>query len=209
VMPETTIYLIRHGETDWNAEDRCQGTSDIPLNARGLAQAAALAELLRSLVFDAAYTSPLIRARQTADCVLRDTGVRAATVPELHEMSYGTYQGLAPNDWPAGEAARWAADPWSVTFPDGESLEHVHRRATPVLDRIVSAHAGETVFVSGHGHLNRVLLLHVRGSDRRDFWRIPQPNGCGYVLRYSNGPVMRLLESHTPIGDDTLTATHR
>ncbi|MDB4875966.1 MAG: cobT [Gemmatimonadetes bacterium] len=200
----TSIYLIRHGETDWNALERCQGTLDIPLNARGVGQAEALRHALRDVAFDAAYTSPLTRARQTAACVLRDTGVRPVAVPELHEMSYGTYQGLAPNDWRAGDAAQWELDPWSVTFPDGESLADVHRRATPLLDRIVGAHRGETVLISGHGHLNRVLMLHAL-AERVDFWSIAQPNGGGHVLRYSGVDSLNRPAATPLIVDGTFT----
>lgn len=175
-----TIYLVRHGETDWNRRALYQGTTDVPLNAAGRAQAEALGEALREVRFDAAYTSPLRRARDTAEAVLRGTGVPLVTVPELRELSYGLWQGRGSR--PAGRCSpglewRWRHDPWSVCFPGGESLYDVKARAARTLDRIVRAHPDGTVLLSGHGHLNRVLLIHALGWARERFWEIEQDNG--------------------------------
>lgn len=176
-----TIYLIRHGETDWNRRGLYQGTTDVPLNAAGRDQAEALGALLRDVTFDAAYTSPLRRARDTAGAVLRGTGVSPVTVPELREISYGLWQGRG--SIPAGRCSpglewRWREDPWSVRFPGGESLHDVRERAARALAHIVRAHPRGTVLVSGHGHLNRVLLIHALGWGRERFREIEQRNGC-------------------------------
>ncbi|HEV2146641.1 MAG TPA: histidine phosphatase family protein [Longimicrobiaceae bacterium] len=176
-----TIYLIRHGETDWNRRGLYQGTTDVPLNDAGRAQADALGALLREVDFDAGYTSPLRRARATAEAVLRGTGVPLVEVPELRELSYGLWQGRGSE--PAGRCNpglewRWKQDPWSVCFPGGESLYDVRVRAARAFGRIVDAHPGEAVLVSGHGHLNRVLLIHALGWERDRFWEIEQTNGC-------------------------------
>jgi broad specificity phosphatase PhoE len=181
----TRVYLVRHGETDWNALGRLQGIVDVPLNARGLAQARALASRLRDVRLDAAYCSALGRARRTAAIVLAGRGVTAVEEPALNEMSYGRWQGstraqLAGDD--PELAARWDADPWAVTFPGGESLVDVHRRAVAAWQRLVAAHEGETVLVSAHGHVNRVLLVHALSLPRDHFWRIAQPNGECRVL---------------------------
>ena len=186
----TRIYLVRHGETDWNALGLCQGGVDVPLNEAGVAQAEALRVKLRNVRFDAAYTSPLARARRTAEIVLAGRQPLPAPVPALSELSYGAWQGLAPHQWPGAETAgreRWAADPWGVSFPAGESLHDVWRRAVPVWDRMVAAHCGETVFVSGHGHVNRVLLLHTLGWARERFWELEQPNGAVWLVQIAAG----------------------
>jgi broad specificity phosphatase PhoE len=183
--PLTRVYLVRHGETDWNALDRLQGTVDVPLNARGLAQAGALAGRLRDVRFDAAYCSALGRARRTAAIVLAGRGVPAVEEPALNEMSYGRWQGSTRTqlvrDDPA-LAARWDVDPWTVAFPEGESLADVHRRAVAAWQRLVAAHQARTVLVSAHGHVNRVLLVHALALPRDSFWRIAQPNGECRVL---------------------------
>ncbi len=179
------LYLIRHGETDWNRAGIFQGTTDVPLNAAGHAQAGALGDLLRGVRFDAGYTSPLRRARETAEAVLRGRGVPLVAVPELREISYGLWQGRGSE--PAGRCSpglewKWKHQPWSVRFPGGETLDEVRERAGRALRRISDAHRGEVVLLSGHGHLNRVLLIHALGWERERFWEIDQRNGCCYRM---------------------------
>jgi len=180
----TTIYLVRHGETDWNADGRCQGTTDVPMNAVGVAQVQALAQELAHVAFDAAYTSPLARTRETATAILRRQRLRAMPVPELIELSYGALQGTTSASWDPSFATAWRDDPWSVAFPGGESLAMVRERAVPVLQRIVAMHSGETVLISGHGHLNRVLALHTLGRPEHEFWALEQANASALVLHF-------------------------
>ena len=180
----TRVYLVRHRQTAWNTAGRLQGTVDVPLAARGVAQARALAATLRDVEFDAAYGSALVRARHTAERVLGGR-VPLRVEPAFNELSYGRWQGatlerVARDDPALG--SRWAADPWSVTFPDGESLDDVRRRAVPAWVRVAAAHPGATVLVSAHGHVNRVLLTHALGLSGEHFWRIAQPNGTCTVL---------------------------
>lgn len=178
---ETTIYLVRHAETAWNAEGRCQGRADAPFSEQGQAQLRRLAEELREVSFDAAYTSPLTRARATAESILAGRGLRAAQVAELAELDYGTLQGTRFAEWPAALHETWRADPWAIAFEGGESLHDVRARVTPVVQRIVGAHPGETVLVSAHGHVNRILLLDL-GAASGDFWSIEQANGSATRL---------------------------
>ena len=175
------IYLIRHGETDWNRRGLYQGTTDVPLNDLGQQQARDLAGTLAGIRFDAAYTSPLRRARETADAVLAGRGLVPTVLPELREFSYGLWQGrgsVPRGRCNAGLEWRWRHSPWSVRFPGGETLEEVRLRAAPVLEGIIAAHPAETVLVSGHGHLNRVLLIHLLGWPRDRFWQIGQHNAA-------------------------------
>ncbi|MDB4949912.1 MAG: phosphoglycerate mutase [Gemmatimonadetes bacterium] len=184
------VYLIRHGETDWNRRGLYQGTTDVSLNDAGRVQARVLAEVLAGVRFDAAYTSPLRRARETAEAVMAGRGVQLGVLPELREISYGLWQGrgmVPAGRCDAGLEWRWKHDPWSVRFPGGETLADVRRRAGPVLDGIAAAHPAETVLVSGHGHLNRVLLIHALRLPERDFWRIEQANAACWVLELMPG----------------------
>lgn len=184
----TKIYLVRHGETEWNRLGLYQGTTDIPLNQRGREQALQLAGTLRRVRFDAAYTSPLRRAQDTAAAVLGNDSVPLVPYPELREISYGLWQGRSSRahvHCSPGLAWRWRDNPWGVRFPGGETLEEVRNRAGAALDGIIAAHSGATILISGHGHLNRVLLIHALEWPRERFWEIDQPNGCCYVLQVS------------------------
>jgi broad specificity phosphatase PhoE len=187
----TTVYLIRHGETDWNRRGIYQGNTDVPLNATGRAQAEALGALLRGADFDAAYTSPLRRARATAEAVLAGTGVPLLEAPELREMCYGLWQGRGSR--PAGRCSpglewRFREDPWSVRIPGGETLHDVRARAARIWQRVLEAHPGQVVLLSGHGHSNRVLLIHALGWEPGRFWQIPQTNcGCWRIRAPGDG----------------------
>ena len=182
----TTIVLVRHGETDWNADDRCQGSIDVPMNARGRAQADELALTLRDIHFDAAYTSPLSRARDTAAAILAGSALGAIDMPDLSELCYGTLQGLTFAEWPADVRATWAETPWAVIFPGGESLSMVRVRVARALRRLLETHRGQTVLVASHGHANRVMLIEATAVDPEQFWGIAQPNGCAYRLTYDS-----------------------
>lgn len=187
----TELYLIRHGETDWNRRNLYQGTTDVPLNDAGRAQAEALAGRLGGVRFDAGYTSPLRRAADTARAVLRGTEVPLVAVKGLVELSYGLWQGRGQE--PGGRCDpglewRWRESPWRVRFPGGESLEEVRVRAAAAIDRILAAHGGGVVLVSGHGHLNRVLLIHLLQWPRERFWKIEQPNAACWRLRVDADP---------------------
>ena len=184
-MSATRVLLVRHGETDWNARGVYQGWRDVPLNARGRLQARALATSLADVAIDAAYSSPLARARETAEIALGARFVRARSVSALRELSYGEWEGLAPEErragWPLLEE-RWTTDPWRVQFPGGESLDTLAGRVLPVWEKLLAAHAGETILLCGHGHLNRVIVLHARRLPRAEFWTVAQPNGSATML---------------------------
>lgn len=173
----TIVYLVRHGETIWNAEERCQGQIDTDFSERGHAQIRALADELADIHFDAAYTSTLIRAVRTAEAILGNRGLRARRIAALAEISYGSLQGTRFADWPDNLHDTWRADPWSVTFPEGESLAQLEARVLPAFEQIVAAHPGDTVLISSHGHVNRLILAAHHRQPRADFWSIAQING--------------------------------
>jgi len=187
--PMTRILLVRHGETAHNASGQCQGRLDVPMSAQGEAQVQRLrSRLVASGALDAlsvAYTSPLTRAVRTSELLLPDAIPPATVDDDLAELSYGRWQGTTPTDWPPGADAQWRTDPWSLEFPDGESLAAVRTRALRALGRIVHQHPGESVLVSAHGHLNRVLLLDALGMSPLDFWSLRQPNADAWWITCS------------------------
>ena len=150
----TRVILIRHGETDWNAEGRIQGHLPIPLNERGLAQAEAVAARLQAIPFAALYSSDLLRAHQTAQAVARASGHRIRTDPRLREWDLGILSGLmrtvAADVHPEAFGifrSRIVDEP----VPGGESIRARFERVTEAVEDIASAHPGETVAVVSHG----------------------------------------------------------
>ena len=180
------IYLVRHGATTWNDTGRYQGRMDVPLSNEGTQQVRDLAQRLGDVRFDAAYCSTRSRSVATAALLLEGTGRRAAPLPALDELSYGVLQGLTPEIRAERHATlerRWRSSPWEVTFPGGESLADVEARAIPAWDGIMARHAGESVLVVAHGHVNRILLLWALSLPRAAFWELEQPNASCWVVR--------------------------
>lgn len=151
----TRICLVRHGETAWNAERRLQGHTDIPLNDTGLVQARATAASLAAERFDAAYSSDLTRARQTAAAIAERCGLELAFDAALRERHYGSFQALTydeartrfPDDYHRFETR----DP-EFTFPEGgESLRQFAARIHGTLEGIARRHPDGTVLIVTHG----------------------------------------------------------
>jgi len=174
-MP-TTLYLIRHGETDANVAGVWQGSTDSPLNPRGIAQARALARRMAEarLPIAAIYTSPLQRARQTAEIISRALGdVPVIPDPGLEEFHLGAWEGLTYEQL-RDEKQLWrrmAEDP-DFAPPGGESSRAFAMRLINSIYTIAERHVGEAVAVVGHGGAMATalaLLLHRDGSRWRDY----------------------------------------
>ena len=166
------LYLVRHGETIWNATRRCQGHTDVPLSERGRAEAAALAERLASVTLDAAYASDLQRASETARIIAAPHGLAVSEEPALREIRLGDWEGLHLDElaarYPESRAA-WLADPGAAEVPGGETLTAVQARVVARLAEIVVAHRGHRVLVVGHGFATLSYLCHVLELPLRSF----------------------------------------
>ena len=165
------IYLMRHGQTDWNIVHRMQGRSDIPLNATGLKQARAAAHGMDELPIDRILTSPLRRARQTAQAVAAGRGVPVLVEDDIIEMAFGELEGQLLSDFPACECI----------FSDPEHYvpleEHFH-----------------DVMLVSHGAFIRGVVRRVLDLPLKDFWSAPpQPNCSCTVLELKDG-VCTLIE---------------
>lgn len=156
---ETTLCLIRHGETDWNREGRAQGLEDIPLNETGRDQARRLAARLAGEPWTALYSSPLSRALETARIVGAATGLAPQVEPLLVERNMGAIAGLTF----AEREARFPGLPLDA-IPGVEPLADLTRRALAAVDRIARQHPGGRVLVVGHGGLFGALVLHLSGE---------------------------------------------
>ena len=148
----TTLLLARHGETDWNRDGRWQGWADPPLNERGRAQARVLAEQLRVLPFDAAYSSDLRRALETAEIVAASHGVSVVADAGLREIDIGSWSGLTRPE---------IEERYGGKRVDGESREAHQARVLAAVERIARAHRGERLLVVTHGGTMRALHNHV------------------------------------------------
>lgn len=151
-MTLTTFALVRHGQTNWNAERRLQGATDIPLNDVGREQAREAATVLSAYQWDTIVSSPLSRAAETADLIAEGLGLTVARrVPELTERSFGPAEGLQAG--PELEALRIPGG-----FRGGESDDDAAERGTAALEELAREFAGKRVLVVSHGTLIRLTL---------------------------------------------------
>ena len=161
---ETHLFLVRHGETDFNRQGIVQGRGvNSPLNETGMAQAAALAKRFAADPVDAIYSSPLKRALQTAQCVADAIGIDdIPTNPGLEEMSWGVFEGQSQSEELSSAfeemKKRWHDGEHDYGVEGGETLRQVQSRGVAAIDRIVGASAGQRVLVVAHGRFLRILL---------------------------------------------------
>lgn len=163
----TTLYFVRHGETDYNRRRIVQGRRiNSRLNATGQEQARRLAERFASVPLTAIYASAQTRAVETAQAVaLYHPRLSIHTLADLEEMSWGTLEGapasLHTRDTFSAIYAQWEAGDFEAQVPEGESIRDVQTRALRAYHRIVGAQQGGTVLVVAHGRLLRVLLASI------------------------------------------------
>jgi broad specificity phosphatase PhoE len=171
------ILLARHGETAENRERRFQGQKDVPLNETGRAQAAALAEVARGEGIVALYSSPLIRARETAEIVGRAIGLEPRLDDRLKEVDVGDWQDRLKDDLARDEPEQWAAfgrggEDWR--FPGGESLAEQQKRVIAALVDITQRMELPALVVCHRGVIRCALAhTHNRGLDTYHEWTVP------------------------------------
>jgi len=172
----TLLYLVRHGETDWNAQRRIQGSTDIPLNATGRSQAAATALLLGRRRFDAVVASPLSRAAETGAIIAAHLGLPAPTTyAGLAERSYGEAEGLTDTE----VAERYPDD----DVPGRESRAALVARATETLAEIAVRYDAGAVVVATHGAVIR-SLVNEAAPGTADRYATPIRNGSVHAFRW-------------------------
>lgn len=183
------MYIIRHGQTPWNAKNRLQGRSDIDLNENGVHLAKLTGEALRGVPFDLAFTSPLIRARHTAEYLLAGRAVPILPDERLIEISFGEYEGRCFAGPDKNVPAEWFSSFFDApenykAAPGGESLDDVERRTADFMFDICgrSKLVDKTILVSTHGCALRGLLNSLRENPREDYWHGGVSKNCAVSI---------------------------
>ncbi|MDO5115949.1 MAG: histidine phosphatase family protein [Synergistaceae bacterium] len=192
------FFVIRHGETAWNVEGRFQGQEDTELNENGLRQARLLGNRLAGHKFDAVLTSPLARARKTAEIASSECEYgQFITVDALTEINHGSWEGRLADDieaeWP--ELMRlWRSEPEKVKMPGarGENLEDILRRAAPAVQAAAEKYEGDLLLAS-HDAVIKVLLCHWLDAPLSSFFRFQLPNCSITVVEVKKGSAPRML----------------
>jgi broad specificity phosphatase PhoE len=188
------LYLARHGETDLNIDERYQGISDAPLNARGLAQARALAEALPQGITHI-VASPLRRALQTAQAVAAARGLPVTTMAGLREKDFGAFDGLTPTEVATRHPALWhggVLTSWDQPPPGGETTRAVVQRVSLCLAEVRATHAYAAVLLVVHGFVVRALRYLLDGLDKAEFFVADRIGNAEFVVREVPGALARL-----------------
>ncbi|APB34502.1 phosphoglycerate mutase [Gloeomargarita lithophora Alchichica-D10] len=197
----TRIYLVRHGETDWNRNGQFQGQRDIPLNENGITQAEKTQKLLSSVVLDFAVSSPLSRSQQTAEIILAShPKIKLNLIPDLQEISHGLWEGKfhreVETEFP-GMLDIWNQNPERVQMPGGENLTQVWERAGQTWQKIITQYDGQQGIVVAHDAINKAILCQLFHLAPAHFWLFKQGNGAVSVIDYPEGaggsPILQTL----------------
>ncbi|MEJ1090604.1 histidine phosphatase family protein [Microbacterium istanbulense] len=194
--PQGKLVLLRHGETEWSRTGRHTGLTDIPLTARGEELARGAGELVRGYDFGLVLTSPLERARRTAELA----GLDAEVDPMLLEWDYGGYEGRTTREIRAELGYDWTAFTHGVIRGDtpGETVEEVAARASRVLPRVLDAMEHGDVALIAHGHFLRILTAVFLRQAPRFAAMITLDAGSVSVLGYYREQPAILAWNHGP-----------
>ena len=194
-MRGTRIFLVRHGETHWNLTHRFQGRIDVPLNQEGKNQARALALTLKDAPLMAIYSSPLVRAIETARYIKEFHPLTPLFEEEgLIEMDLGEFDGMEAAYWSGHYQdfiKAWRSAPGCLKMPGGESLQEVQMRAIDTLRRITKLYpSGSTLLLCSHNFVNCALLCRALGFPLDRFRDVHQDTATVNIL-YVQGQRLR------------------
>jgi len=187
----TLIILVRHGQTEWNLDQRFRGLADVPLDQTGLAQAEATAErVAKQWTPSAIYSSPRARTIKTAETIAQAVAQRVELPVQIHsgleDNNFGDWQGLTPDQvrlrWPE-EIDNWFDHPERARIPHGDTLEAVRCRLMSTIDELKHRHLDQNIVLVGHTATNRLILLGILGLENRMFWRLGQDNCAINLIR--------------------------
>ena len=190
---DSRIFLIRHGETNWNKEGRFQGQIDIPLNDNGKNQARKTFEYLRNITFNKAFSSSMYRPYETAQIILQNNkDLKIEKIDALVEISHGLWEGKLESEirdnWPR-LLENWHNKPEKVIMPEGESIKDVSERSIEAFNNIcLSQKDNDLTLLVAHDAVNKTLICNILGLNYSNIWMIKQGNGGITVIDLFNDP---------------------
>ncbi len=198
------LVLLRHGESQWNLENRFTGWIDVPLSPRGIEEAKQAGEKLRGLRFDRAFTSVLVRANETLRLVLEAVGQTNIPIEKdkaLNERMYGDLQGLNKDEtakkYGSDQVKIWRRS-YDVRPPGGESLKDTADRVLPYYEHHIKPHVlqGETIVIAAHGNSLRALVMELEQLSKDQVLELNIPTGAPLLYEMdAHGNVV----SHRPL----------
>lgn len=186
----TTLFLVRHGRTGWNKEQIFRGTKDIPLDEVGRAEARLVGERLKGEGIRAVYSSPLARAKETAEAIAEFHNLDVHCLEGLTDLHFGEWEGLSLKEVQKQYPdlyQEWLQAPHEVIFPGGEGLAAVSSRAMKAVEEIITRHPQEGVALVTHRVVLKVLICALLGLDNSHFWNIAQDTTAINCFSHRNG----------------------
>lgn len=188
------LVLVRHGQSQWNLENRFTGNADVPLTDQGREEAHGAAQKIRHIIFDHAFTSLLVRARDTLDIILGDIDqiqVPIVKSSALNERSYGDLQGLNKSEmaiqYGTPQIELWRRS-YDVQPPGGESLKDTAKRVIPFYQQEIEPLliADKNVLVVAHGNSLRALMMYLEKISPQNISTLNIPTGMPRVYTFSS-----------------------
>ena len=196
------LYLLRHGETDWNKAKKIQGCTDIPLNDYGRELARKTGEGMRDISIDLVITSPLVRAKETAHLVMAGRDVKVIENPQIQEMNFGEYEGKPSDEEPTASILKaFFKNPGAYPPPEeGESIPQLLARTGEFLETIYQNQdlQNKNILISTHGAAMTGLVNNIKGQlEVNDFWKMGVPPNCAVtIVSVENGVAVIEEENH-------------
>ena len=204
------IYIVRHGETALNTMGLLQGRLDEPLNENGTGLAEITGSALKGIRFDRCISSPLNRAMETAEIILRRSGndIPVSTDDRILEISFGDLEGRSISEMEKRDADAFYFDPFNFKgFPNGESVNDVCRRTQSFLKELTARDDGKTYLVSTHGTAMRSMINYLT-EDPSDYWLGHVPYNCSFTIIDTEGGIARITDIDKVYYDPALIVDH-
>ena len=202
-----TIYIVRHGQTEWNLPGKTQGHGNSDLTPKGIEQAELLADSMTKYPIDYIYSSDLGRAYQTAEIIGNKLSIEVEKTEALREMNFGTWEGRIIKDIIEEDPElykMWRNEPHLAKIPQGETLSQIKERTDAFIKEINEKYDGKHIVLVTHSLCARIMLLSFLDSDVKNIYRINQANTALNIIELRDyGPVVMKMNDTTHIINDT------
>lgn len=202
-----TIYIVRHGQTEWNLLGKTQGHGNSDLTPKGIEQAELLADSMTKYPIDYIYSSDLGRAYQTAEIIGNKLSIEVEKTEALREMNFGTWEGRIIKDIIEEDPElykMWRNEPHLAKIPQGETLSQIKERTDAFIKEINEKYDGKHIVLVTHSLCARITLLSFLDSDVKNIYRINQANTALNIIELRDyGPVVMKMNDTTHIINDT------
>ena len=201
-----TIYIVRHGQTEWNLLGKTQGHGNSDLTPKGIEQAELLADSMTKYPIDYIYSSDLGRAYQTAEIIGNKLNIEVEKTEALREMNFGTWEVRIIKDIIEEDPElykMWRNEPHLAKIPQGETLSQIKERTDAFIKEINEKYDGKHIVLVTHSLCARIMLLSFLDSDVKNIYRINQANTALNIIELRDyGPVVMKMNDTTHIIND-------